>query len=278
MAVVSVQEHWRGRGASWSRDERSYHRALLVLTDDKFDREDTVMAAVDAYVRLGTTHPADAYAFCNRIEPETMNESPFAWVVKCGYTAKKLDEDPLQDPAIITWNTVQYQEAAVRDKDGDAILNSAGDPYDPPVMKDKSRRTCRINKNVASVPGWFLDYEDAVNSDAFTVDDFSVGIGVAKCQKPTISEWKRRNGTDYREVSMELHFSRTGWAQFPLDCGYREKKTVDGGTVLVKIANITSPAPLDGAGHRIINPTPSTAAYRMFETYESLPFSVLPLS
>ena len=139
--------------------------------------------------RIGTVHPEDVNNWC--VGLAITNPNPFAgWEVAASYsTEHEIKEDPLDEAAIIgPWDTENYQEPAVVNNNNELILNSAGDMFDPPVMKDFNRRGVTVQKNVASVPVWFLDYEDAVNSDVFTVGGLTVAIGNGKVSRTTISE------------------------------------------------------------------------------------------
>lgn len=233
---------------------------------------------------IGSTHPDNPAMWC--VEVMIANHEPWkGWQVTAEYSSEReITEDPTDEPVRVSWSTEQFQEVAIVDENGDAVCNSAGDPFDPPVMKDFSRRVASVSVNVSSVPSWFLDYEDAVNSDTFTLAGFSVAAGKAKCQRVSVSEEKERNGISYFEVHMEIHLSKNGWLVKPLDAGFRR---IYSGTSREKITMTNeageeeypaAPVPLDGSGVELLDPTPATAVYRSFTVYESLPFSALPLT
>jgi hypothetical protein len=189
-------------------------------------------------------------------------------------------EDPTDDSAVITWGSEQFQRPAVFDRSGNFIVNSAGDPFDPPNMMDDSRRVVTVQKNLAVVPTWILDYQDAVNSDSFTVDGVTIGIGLAKMQTVTVGERNRRNGTVFRTVSFTIHLQREGWLLRPLDAGFRE--IAYGGLVNIKNPGDEelpgAPVPLNGSGAALASPSFSTCVFLPFEVYATRAFSSLPLS
>lgn len=245
--------------------------------------------------RIGMPHPDNPTLWC--VGVSVTNHAPWAgWKAVAEYSSEReYNENPTLEPARISWTTEQYQEVAVVDTDDHLILNSAGDFFDPPVMKDFSRRIAHITKNVSSVPIWFLDYEDAVNSDAFTIGGMSVGVGKAKCQRTSISELQTRNGYTYYTVGLDIHFSKKGWARRVLDAGFRRRFMNDAyffnATLpeylreYIKMKNRdgelewpSTPVPLNGNGSQIEDPTPQNAVYLEFIVYDSLPFAVLPLS
>ncbi len=229
---------------------------------------------------IGNAHPEDANAFCVSLQVE--NTAPWAgWTVTANYSDERtIDDTPTDDAASISWGSEQFQKPAVFDLSGNLIVNSAGDPFDPPAMMDDSRRVVTVEKNLAVVPTWILDYQDAVNSDAFTVDGVSIGIGKAKMQNVTVSPRQRRNGTIFRTVTFTIHLQRDGWLLDILDAGFREK--VSGGRRNIKNNGDgeapTAPVPLDGNGQPIDDPTPTNCVFLQFAVYKTRPFSSLPLT
>jgi hypothetical protein len=231
---------------------------------------------------IGRLHPAIPDCWCTNLTC-TMTEPKTGFTAVASYSSKKeITEDPLAEPPEVNWDTEQFQEPVVIDEDGEAVLNSAGDPYDPPVMKDDSRWYCEVTANVESVPAWVLTYRDSVNEEAFVIDGIPVEIGQAKIQKLKISTRKVRNGTGYRVVLYHLHFKEDGWHAKPLDAGFRRKynatdrelitMTNDAGEQEYPVA----PVPLDGSGVELLDPTPATAVYGDHTIYKVKPFSVLP--
>jgi len=169
----------------------------------------------------------------------------------------------------------------VIDEDGNLVCNSAGDPFDPPEMIDDSRLISTTVKQMASVPTWIMNYANAVNSDAFTLDGFNVGIGQAKMQRPRVSRQQWRNNIAFREVVFTINYREEGWLSNLLDAGFRER---DYTGALINIVNPgdgeepSGPVPLDGAGSALDNPSPTNNVNLTFRAYRRLPFATLPLT
>ena len=148
-------------------------------------------------------------------------------------------------------------------------------------MRDDSRRVVTVTKNLAVVPSWILTYQDAVNSDVFSIDGISIGIGLAKVQRVSVGEAQSRNGTSFRTVSFTIHLEKSGWLLEPLDAGFRE---IGYGGERVNIVNEgdglqpSAPVPLDGAGVHIADPTLANCVFLSFVVYETKVFSALPLT
>lgn len=236
--------------------------------------------------RFGSPHPDNDSCWVSNIDVE--NHEPYAgWLVTVSYSSEvEFNENPLDEPARITWDTEQFQKPLVKDKDGNAAVNSAGDPLDPPQMVDDSRRVVTIVKNLPAVPGWIQSYQDAVNSDEFVVDGVTVAVGKAKAQRVSVSEWNVRNDIRYRTLTLQLHLQKAGWKQEPLDQGFRIKWTIGGETKrqLITMENEdgeieypVAPVPLhDGAV--IIDPQIDNVDFLSFRGYDEMPFADLPLT
>jgi hypothetical protein len=189
-----------------------------------------------------------------------------------------MNEDPTQDAMQIRVYTEQFQKPAVFNKDDELIVNSAGDPYDPPPMMDDSRRVISLVRNVPNCPSWILDYQDAVNSDAFTVRGVTYAVGTGKVQSVSLSDAQKRNGIDFYTLEVLIHLQRNGWILKTLDAGFRE---VDYSGDLINILNpgdgerVSAPVPLNGAGAALANPSPTNNVLRSDVVYNTAPFSVL---
>lgn len=280
MTVTYLGEIPEGRKAVNTKGTRTYTRTFKLFTSSK--SEDAYSVGSNASLpTIGATHPSDALAWCVSLSVDC-TDGWTGWVVSAEYSAEReLNNDPTLDPAVITWDSEQFQRPAINDYSGNAIVNSAGDPFDPPNMMDDSRRVVTVSKNLAVVPVWILTYQDAVNSDSFVVDNVTIGIGLAKIQRVAVGEQQERNGTAFRTVNFTIHLQKDGWLLEPLDAGFRE---IEYGVGRVNIVNEgdglqpSAPVPLDGAGVHIAEPTLSNCIFLSFTVYETKIFSTLPLT
>jgi len=235
---------------------------------------------------IGSLYPHDSQAWCEDLD--IRSPKPFRyWVVTATYTTERTardenDEpqaktDPLTEPAQFDWSGEQFQRDAVTDNTGQLIGNAAGDPYDPPEQIDDSRLMCRVEKNVASIPTWLLDYQDAVNSTSFVLDGLPISPEQAKFQRLSLSRKQIRNDTLYRVLSFEIHLRRDGWRLKPLNQGFRDNT---GKQIQLPDGTYpTAPVPLkaDGSGP-LDPPTLATANYGDHEVYVALDFNNLPIT
>jgi len=237
--------------------------------------------------QLYSPHPSWQALTARKVTASNQADSPHHYIVTVEYSSAPLDKedkdkednpDPTTRPAVIKWNTVLYREAVEKDVDGDAILNSAGDYFDPPIERDRSNWTCNVRKNMANPPTWLLDYNNCpINSSSFTVDGVSVQARKARLSMIDIGEKQVENDVNFRTVTITLEFKKEGWQASILDQGLKE---VDGGVlkpITVDGKSITSPQLLSGGVH-IDAPTPDNAEFLDYDIYDEKDFSVLPLT
>ena len=278
-------------------------RQWRVDTTNNYTDDADIMADAAA-VKIGQVHDNDSTCRCidRACAPESQAQKR-QWLYTAMYSSEvDIREDPLDDPAETEWSTETYQTIAERDIDGDSIVNSAGDPFDPPGEKDDSRWTSVTRKNITpAVPDWIFAYQDGVNSDSFTVDDITITAGWAKLSSIHLSTKQQRNGTEYRVITLTINYrtnnegigSGSGsygsgsdedepWQLTLLDAGFRELSGTAGssgsaggsagGSLLVNIKDsggddVTAPVPLDGNGYALDEPTPQNAIFLTFQIY-----------
>lgn len=290
MAVVSVKEIHEGRGGDGELDaknrrmSRKHTRRFRVITNSPYDGSYTVLAALPA---PATRHPEDFYSIAVKAKADNDPKSKMIWTCSVEYSNERQtpsggpQNNPLADAAECEWSTDTTQEAFTQDKNGNAILNSAGDYYEDVIKDDVSHWTVSIKKNVAFVPAWINTYRDAVNSDAVVIDGYAVAAGTAKIRSIKIGKWLNRNDIWYRELDFAIKI-KSDWKHYPLDQGLRCKWPADN-TKRVRCWDdqgrpVTKPVLLDGNGAILANPSPTNAVFNTVDLRNSKPFSVLPLT
>lgn len=292
MTCTSFQQIHEGRNATDSVDDKGKTAISLVQvwraeTDSASD-DATVVAAHASCPLLGTAHPNYAYA---RLKSRSFNNESFSkkiWLVTLTYSTGiyETNSNPLNTAARITWRSEQYQRAAVFDKDGVAITNSAGDPYDPAPERDDSRWQATVVKNMPMVPTWLLTYQDAINNAPFIIDGLTVQARKAKVQSVEIGDWQYSSSTAYRQLTLGIAIAKDGFQLDLVDQGFNKLVSGSGGYTREAIliddedgnkVQPTTPVLLDGAGGVVANPSPATAVKRTHYTYSELNFGLLPL-
>lgn len=263
-------------------------RSWLIKTDGRFYSELTLLANATSTGAGGiilplpyvNTHPDNPSFLCKKLSAKQEIRAPLRWIAEADYDTVPIskqqqeeDKDPLDRAAKIVWNTVKYQKAIERDRDGYAILNSAGDYFDPPPLKDLSHWTATITKNVSVVPPGILTWPDKLNSDTFTVDGVSVDVNAAKIMSVNVSELKIEGDEEYRTLTVALEFNKDLWRGKYLNQGFYQ---LDAGTkkrIQINGKDCVSPQCLNSSGALITNPTPSTASFQTYFIYEQMAYT-----
>jgi len=170
-------------------------RATLkfLVKSDRAATESTILSEAPS---LGSQHPRFSWLFCTsrRVE-RAQGEGHTTWRVDIEYEVREKaekQENPLNDPILISWSSQQYSEVRAYDIYGNPIVNSAGFPFAslPPITVAGVLIT--IRRNYANIPSWILNYVNAVNNAVWTVDGVSIAAGAAKVENINISEWQFR--------------------------------------------------------------------------------------
>lgn len=303
MAVTSVKEIFAGRRGGDNLDrKRDYVRVFEVQTSDP-DDDPTVAGGTSLLPRNGEPHPSDAYAVMVDIDADQSSESPYLWQVTCryssdlgqpsqqrealaydpfgapgenpGYTTSSgggqvtRDPDPRNRPAVFEVDWEQTTEVLMWDVNGDPIVNSAGDRFDPPPTVERSYPVITITKNL-DVSSELLNldnqqvYQEIVNSD--TPWGFPAGsLRFARWRHSSAFE----NDVAYAVLSVTIKVKWDGWKLRLLDVGFRNAAGawfVDPDTR----ATPADPRPLDGAGNE--QAVGTAAAELEFDIYREAEF------
>lgn len=284
MAITAITETWRGE--SWSDEtdgSREYERVFTLYSNDPLESA----VAVRTYTGLplpGEPYPDDAAAYVTNRSARRPDNSRLIWEVTVSYAFQVEEpEDPLNMAAVIRWSSGLYERAVYKDRNGDAICNSAGDFFDPPSMAEFPVFTVNVQKNLTAVPTAILSYIGAVNSAEFTVDGVSIPANKARIVGLEVGEKKVEQDVQFRTVTFSMEVRDEEWKHERLDEGLRIKDAGVLKDILVEDEDgnkerASSPLPLDGAGARLSDPTPTTVKFREFDIYPQLDFNSLPLA
>lgn len=228
MPVVKIREVIAKQGGSLELGpRREYTRVFVVTTDEIKDGPKVVRDALEASahnIKLGKVYTAgnDSDPTCHvvSIRPERHGgDEALIWDVIVRYTNDPTGVDnPLEEPAEFSISPAQFQQAIDQDLDGKPVVNSARQPFDPPVERDDFRVVMVISKNYAATPfgiypvfnpATAIEYQDAVNTNTvygFPPYTFKLSISL---RTVTIE-----SGFQYFQVSFELQGKRDLW--YPL--------------------------------------------------------------
>ncbi len=308
MAVISCEQIFDGRRGKESTGRKLEHTQIWeVITDDDADDENTVGLAPELPV-MGDPHPNSPSATMVDADASQSSESPRLWYVTCNFSssldkdhAKEVagpnddgesvetanptdrEENPLNRPATYKVESEQTTEIAEYDFNGDAIVNSAGEPFDPPAQVEVSYPMIVVEKNFPiGHPILALNiqslYYDCTNDDVWR------GIPIGQLRIVKIGcVYDFENGVAFGRVTFNMKLKWKGWKLKIVDCGFNwiqggELKQID----VPKDGDgkaPETPQPLDGNGQRLngnvgqIGTLP--LVFREFQIYRGLAYATL---
>lgn len=222
-------------------------------------------------------HPADANWYCisKTARPDV---SGVHWIVECRY---QYMENPLTRLAEIEWDFAEEPAIVESDVTGKALVSSAGEPFDPPILENACDIVGRISYAASQFDALVAaDYNGSVNQSNLWIDTVPFPPRTVK-----INKWKAKKAywgtTAYWEIYLEIQIRLAykpgtttlyGWDRQQLDQGFFRAGTfedaVAGGTIIGKVPirnrdiaayqdesaginpddQVTSPVLLDGTG------------------------------
>lgn len=115
--------------------------------------------------------------------------------------------DPLLRPATVRYFAVKRMEAVYEDPDGQPLINSAGDPFDPPIQVEKVRLGIQITRFQARFdPSIIAEYVGAISSEKWA----GFARQTAKCND-IAADRRFEGGVWATEVTYSFEIEHTGW-------------------------------------------------------------------
>jgi len=155
MSVLAISEIYDGRSGTKQLEkfQRKYSRVFLVETSTSADNASVVLAA--SPVAIGASYPGDTNCLCKSLSAR-QREKYTLWELQCDY-----DSDMKTDPTtqnenptlrVPSWRVSfeKYKQAVKEDLDGEAVVNTVGDPFLPPVEIDKTSIKLQYETNIAN--------------------------------------------------------------------------------------------------------------------------------
>jgi hypothetical protein len=296
MAVTHVNELMGSGKRSSSQNhlwQRTYKRTFLVQTSTRFDGSGTARAAVDpdtglAVPLVGNSYTngtatffhteVDAGAFVQSVSAEENSEDGKAWLVTVEYgpyDASQFSDNPLDWPLRVSFGANRYEKILQKDEDGNAIVNSSGDPFSEPATIDDSRSLITTVRNELKSSFDFTlaeTYRDSINAASWNGFDRQT----VKCTSIVTGQeqYDSKAQVWYYEVTYVFEVNRNTWLSKPLDQGYTDYSLITGKRLTIHTTNgqpPNEPSLLDGDGHRLA--TGHDPVFLEFKVYPELDFS-----
>ncbi len=189
----------------------------------------SAVAAVSAVgIDRGSNHPDDGNFTCTDWDTSKISIPDF-WRVY--YTFESKQGGTIETPIRTTFNPGLRSEPIDRDIDGNPIINSAGDPFDPPVQTDFTTLAFRIIRT-ESAPfnaAKALSFMGCVNDGSCTIAGMTFTDGQLLCKVigPIAEVTSKSTRID---IGYDFEAHQEGWDARVLDQGFRSFSSNTGGT------------------------------------------------
>lgn len=287
MAVIEITERNEGRDGTIDYQQRSYRRSFQVETSNPYDGPLTVISAVSSTqgITIGTPYTmgteSDPWAVCLKMNATPFGEDQREWIVTVEYgRAPNVAENPLSEPSELDIEGREFEVAIDRDRNGNPLVNSAGDPFDPPVTIEDNRIIVTVARNeatpqyAAANPGYVgpvFNYADLTGMVGKTNQTTFLGYGPRKLKAlfPRISRefspnigfyWKVIYRFEIIDKEYEIDDPDNpgtplvigqGHDRVILDQGFREKVGSVKKLITLDGQPLQEPALLDGSGEKL---------------------------
>ena len=241
MAVIDITET-TDADYTPSKSGRTAKRTFTV----KLDGTDTAAAAPFVAVRasaggvrvprVGETHPNDPWLIVGNIAPKRIGHG-ILWEITVNYATKSTTgtgggtgaDNPLEEPPRISESYRTTVEPIDTDTDGNPIVNSALEPFDPPLSEEVVDRILTISHNRIDRIRDLEDFQGSVNADDVKVRGETIRAGTARIFI-TQDEVFVSKGFSYYATQFEITIREKGqmpklsqtWERRLLDQGFRE--------------------------------------------------------
>jgi hypothetical protein len=297
--IVSISDVRGNRSLSWSgQGGRSYTQQLRIITDDPTMGPRAVAKALSFKVGAQYSHPittsATEWDYGNYLQGFDLKEEgddgkqwlctldfgPFNWAEQGGATTEAAGEgqtDPFKVPIKVSFGTAKYEREITLDMRGKPIVNSVGEPFDPPMKRDDSRGVLTLVRNEPTFNSAYVaTFKDTCNQDIFLT---IYKANTVKCSDVTAERDYQADWGYFWVVTyiFEIRESITlddgtvitdGWNEYVLNKGLHEYDP-DGGPgslkpIIIGSSPVTSPVPIGVNGD--YKPT-NEPYYRAFQIY-----------
>ena len=213
---------------------RTYSIPYIVHSSTAYDRNIHAARSATGMPAIGAVYEYDSGVFASSITLNEVSygtaETVFSFTVDYEYSDGSLNTNsasPLTEPPKVSFATAKYAEPfeqAYNDTEkGEPItpvLNSAGQPFDPPAIKDKVNTIVTIQYNKRTFNGsWIQEFTGTINASNVSVAGISVPANCGRINEIGASNNFDENGAEYWTISISIEISNTFFYRKILDQG-----------------------------------------------------------
>jgi hypothetical protein len=243
--------------------------AYFATTDDEFYvLSNLVVGGVT--LKPNVPHPTfpqavvldlDAELVAPRITYEGDNSLASLWRATVKYgpwdpLTHAVDGNPVNLPVRFYFDFTVAEKVAFEDVDGDPIVNSAGDPYDPPLMREVLRATLNVERNELASTVNIVTLQQLSNTlNVATWNSFPAKTVRLSPMKIPMAEYSQVTNQYFYPMKYVFEIDWDTWVKQILNAGFRQLDS--SGNLIPILVNgqpATTPVPLDESGHAILTP------------------------
>lgn len=274
--------------------KRSYTRTYLVSCDDQTTDDEAAVLDADDLPRRLDPHPSDDSMRASTFDVKR-HEDRLHWMIEVGYekyggtAAQNGGTDPWDLPAKVKFsgNIINRAMKCAYDQDNDTraeptvpIVNSAGDVFVDPVMKDIHNLVITITRAERNFdPDTILDFVDTINEAEITVGGKTIPKWCGLMKDITADpEWTQED-EQYYNVTYTIEVDPLTWQLQIFSMGYNEYIIGTGkGKIQIDGADAREPQALDEDGKYFdVKAEPAKAFYCKFNKYWDMVWTPLEL-
>ncbi len=284
MAVIRVGERM-GLSRTVNRLRQSTYTRKLVVECDSPDDGPVVVYAHPDVPKIGDefrlpSGEVDTSSFVEEVacelESRSVNppHSQHGVSVKYGpYEANLFPEEPDQWPIIVTFGYNEKERIVYFDRNGDPVVNSAGDRFEDPLTEIDYDTVITVRRNVLAplfdltVPG---EFNGKLNLNAW--NGFPPETVRIRAIAPNGDPQFHKSIGWYYQVVYPFEYRKGGWRRFLVDRGFATRGP-DGKRRVILGADgqkLDEPRNLDGNGQELVIGSPVQMG---FDTLELIDFS-----
>jgi hypothetical protein len=174
-------------------------------------------------------------------------------------------------PPAISIEGQVFRQVIDLDINGNPLVNTAGDPYDPGIEIDQERAIIKIEQNLQTFPGFALAYANYLNLNPI----WGLAAKTVKQAVPLITRDYHPACGRYYKLAVNFDYDPNGWQSKPLNQGFRQLVSGVQRQILDAAGlPISSPLPLDANGKVLTPPVnPSNIIINAYDVYKTVDFS-----
>jgi hypothetical protein len=184
--AIEVSENWSDQNLALAGDVKTWTAQRGFIVTGISNETEATIASGSPYgtiPQVNEVHPRNRFLRVNKVTPQRISPVACHVIIAYGVGQQPSQQDPLADKPRIRWQLGSTTEPIDRDVEGNPIVNSAGDAFDPPLNTEFTTLFLTYTRNEP----YFdiqkaLTYSNTVNSNSFTIRGAGiVAPGQIKC-------------------------------------------------------------------------------------------------